>query len=117
MVADYASNGRNKGNQKHTIHEKDFTTDNGNKKFDVLIVDVFDEMKEEVFNNAKAIVNKAKTRVKKGGKIMIEYQSDVPLERDFRQFMSDSFGEPEYELIYGEDSIRNSRYVCYYTVN
>ena len=100
---------------KHTMVKEDFMTATlPAKKFDIAILDTLDQ--KEDYGKAKDIVQKLKTRMKKGGSIMIEYQADIPEERDLRKHLESEFGKMETEFI--NTGIKaTSRHVCYYTVS
>ena len=103
--------------EKHTIVSEDVLVAaiGAGTRFDTAIIDVFDNNTAEFYDLGKNIVTKLLPNIQTGGKFAIEFQSDVPAERDFRAWMESQFGELELEFVH--TGFRGtSRYIGYYNV-
>ena len=111
-VSDYVI----KNVDKHAVREQDILLDTITGNFDVAILDVFDEATSEFYDLGKEIVTKVLPNINSSGKIIVEYQIDIPIERDFRAWMENQFGPMKVEFI-NTGQRGTSRHIGYYNIN
>ena len=75
--------------RRHTVIESDFLTHSG-RKYDFIYIDTMYNT-PETRDNTIAIATKAKTRLRAGGKIAIEFWGDCVEERDLRAWLKANF--------------------------
>jgi len=107
--------GRNKNvNKKHKVVIKDFLKEKDRaNKFDVALVDTL--ITRADYMKARPILLKLAKSLKKGGKIIVEYQADITEERDLRTFMEQKYGAMKTEFL-NTGRLGDSRHVAYYEV-
>jgi len=101
---------------KHTVREQDILLDTITDNFDVAIIDVFDGRASEFYDLGKDIVTKILPNINSSGKIIIEYQIDTLIEKDFRAWMENQFGLMKKEFIH-TGLRQTSRSIAYYNIS